>query len=119
MEEENAKLKTAVNKAKKEAMQLKEEKVALTDKVDILTEKMDELETYLGGLAKKMFLMLDEFCQNFEEEIGWIKTGLDPINCPIKDEAAMNMLRLESRLASVLDYVFRLRVAMSRIDEEL
>jgi DNA repair exonuclease SbcCD ATPase subunit len=59
LEEENAKLKTAVDEAKKEVVQLKEEKVALADKVDVLTRKRDELETYLGGLAKKMFLMLE------------------------------------------------------------
>jgi hypothetical protein len=54
-----------------------------------------------------------------EEETGRIETGLDPINSPVKDEAAMNMLRLESRLASVLDYIARLKVALSRIDKEL
>ena len=31
----------------------------------------------------------------------------------------MNVLQLESRLASVLDYVTRLKVALSRIDKEL
>ena len=45
--------------------------------------------------------------------------SLDPINSPVKDEAAMNVLRLESRLASVLDYIARLKVALSRIDKEL
>ena len=59
LEEEHAKLKTAVDEAKKEAAQLKEEKVALADKVDVLTRKRDELEAYLGGLAKKLFLMLE------------------------------------------------------------
>ena len=57
--EENAKLKTAVGEANKEVVQLKEEKVALADKVDVLTRKRDGLETYLGGLAKRMFLMLE------------------------------------------------------------
>jgi len=42
LEEENAKLKTSVNEAKKEAVQLKEEKVVLADKVDALTGKRDE-----------------------------------------------------------------------------
>ncbi|XBI07692.1 hypothetical protein VPH35_135554 [Triticum aestivum] len=119
LEEENAKLKTAVDEAKKEVVQLKEEKVALANKVDVLTRKRDELEAYLGGLAKKMFLMLEEFYQNFEEETGRIETGLDPINSPVKDEAAMNVVRLESRLASVLDYLARLKVALSRINKEL
>ena len=40
-------------------MQLKKDKEALTDKVGDLTRKRDELEAYLGGLAKKMFLMLE------------------------------------------------------------
>ena len=59
LEEENAKLKTDVDEANKEVVQLKEEKVASADKVDVLTRKRGELETYLGGLAKKMFLMLE------------------------------------------------------------
>ena len=53
LEEENAKLKTAVGEANKEVVQLKKDKVALTDKVADLTRKRDELEAYLGGLAKK------------------------------------------------------------------
>ena len=59
LEEENAKLKTTVGEANKEVVQLKKDKVALTGKVEDLTRKRDELETYLGGLAKKMFLMLE------------------------------------------------------------
>jgi hypothetical protein len=60
-----------------------------------------------------------EFCQNFEEETGRIEMSLDPINSPIKDEAAMNVLRLESRLASAMDYLARLKVAMSRVNTAL
>ena len=52
LEDENAKLKNVVDEAKNKAMQLKEEQVALT-------QKRNELEAYLGGLAKKMFLMLE------------------------------------------------------------
>ena len=48
-----------------------------------------------------------------------METGLDPINSPVKDEAAMNVLRLESRVTSVVDYLARLKVAMSRIDTSL
>ena len=44
---------------------------------------------------------------------------MEPINSPVKDEAAMNVLRLESSLASVLDYLARLKVAVSRVDTEL
>ena len=45
-----------------------------------------------------------------------METDLDPINSPAKDEAAMNVLRLESRVAGVVDYLARLKVAMSWID---
>ena len=60
-----------------------------------------------------------EFCQNFEEETGRLETSLDPINSPVKDETAMNVLRLESRVAAVVDYLARLKVATSRIDTAL
>lgn len=63
--------------------------------------------------------MIVEFCQNFEEETGRIETSLDPVNSLVKDEAAMNVLRLESRLAGVLDYLARLKAAVSRIDTAL
>ena len=48
-----------------------------------------------------------------------METGLDPINSPVKDETAMNMLRLESRVAAVVDYLARLKAATSRIDTSL
>jgi len=48
-----------------------------------------------------------------------VEPGLDPANSLVKDEAAMNVLRLESRIASVVDYLARLKVAMSRIDTSL
>ena len=60
-----------------------------------------------------------EFCQSFEEETGRLETNLDPINSPVKDEAAMNVLRLESRVAAVVDYLARLKAATSRIDTSL
>ena len=60
-----------------------------------------------------------ELCQNFEEETGRIKTGLDPIISPVKDEAAMNLLRLESHVDGVVDYLARLKVAMTWIDPML
>ena len=47
------------DEAKKEVVQLKEDKASLTDRVGDLTRKKDELEAYLGGFAKKMFLMLE------------------------------------------------------------
>ena len=63
--------------------------------------------------------MVAEFCQNFEEETGRIETSLDLINSPVNDEAAMNVLRLESRVAGVADYLARLKVAVSQIDMTL
>ena len=63
--------------------------------------------------------MTAEFCQNFEEETGRIETGLDPIVSPVGDEAAMNVLRLESRVASVTSYLARLKVVVSCIDSSL
>ena len=60
-----------------------------------------------------------EFCQNFEEETGRLVINLDPISSPVNDEVAMNVLRLESRVAAVTDYLARLKVATSRIDTTL
>ena len=45
-----------------------------------------------------------------------METGSDPINSPLKDETAMNVLRLESRVAAVVDYLARLKAAKSSID---
>ena len=45
--------------------------------------------------------------------------GLDPINCPIKDDVAMNLLRLESCMDNVVAYLARLKAAMTRVDAEL
>ena len=48
-----------------------------------------------------------------------METGLDPINSPVKDETAMNVLRLESRVAAVVNYLARLKAATSHIDTSL
>ena len=64
-------------------------------------------------------VVLAEFCQNFEEETGRLEPNLDPINSPVNDEVAMNVLRLESRVAAIVDYLARLKVATSRIDAML
>ena len=60
-----------------------------------------------------------ELCQDFEAETGQVETGLDPINCPAKDDVAMNLLRLESRMDSDVAYLARLKAAMTRVDAEL
>ena len=131
LEEENAKLKTVVTEANKEVARLKKDKETLTEKVGDLTMKKGELEAYLGRLAEKLVLKLEgtssrptglllptlyitvdspffRLCrirQDFEAEIGRIETDLDPINSPVKDDIAMNVLRLESHLDNVVDYL--------------
>ena len=59
LEEENTKLKAALDEANKEVTRLKKDKRVLTDKVEDIARKRDELENYLGGLAKKLFVMLE------------------------------------------------------------
>ena len=59
LEEENTKLKAALDEANKEVTRLKKDKRNLTDKVEDIARKRDELENYLGVLAKKLLLMLE------------------------------------------------------------
>ena len=59
LEEENAKLKTALDEANKEATRLKKDKNNLNEKMEGIARKRDDLENYLGGLAKKLFVMLE------------------------------------------------------------
>ena len=64
-------------------------------------------------------IVLAEFCQNFEEETSRLEPNLDPVNSPVNDEVAMDVFRLESRVAAVVDYLARLKAATSRIDSTL
>ena len=64
-------------------------------------------------------IVLAEFCQNFEEETSRLEPNLDPVNSPVNDEVAMDVLRLESRVAAVVDYLARLKAATSCIDSTL
>ena len=59
LEEENTNLKAALDAANKEVSRLKSDKIALSDKASELVGKKNDLEAYLGGLAKKLFLMLE------------------------------------------------------------
>ena len=59
LEEENAKLKTAISEANREVEQLKKDKENLTTEVDGLRAKTGKLETYLGQLAAKLVLNLE------------------------------------------------------------
>ena len=59
LEEENVNLKAALDAANKEVSHLKNDKIALSDKASELVGKKNNLEAYLGGIAKKLFLMLE------------------------------------------------------------
>ena len=59
LEEDNAKLKTALAEANREVTHLKKDKVALNAKIEDISHKRNDLEAYLGELAKKLFLMLE------------------------------------------------------------
>ena len=59
LEEENTNLKAALDAANQEVSRLKSDKTTLNDKASELMRKKNDLEAYLGGLAKKLFLMLE------------------------------------------------------------
>ena len=59
MEEQNAKLKTAISDANREVEQLKKDKENLTTEVGGLKTKTDKLESYLEQLAAKLVLKLE------------------------------------------------------------
>ena len=59
LEEENVHLKAALDASNKEVSRLKNDKIALNDKASELVGKKNDLEAYLGGLAKKLFVMLE------------------------------------------------------------
>ncbi|XBJ04709.1 hypothetical protein VPH35_023608 [Triticum aestivum] len=109
LEEENTRLKTALNEANRECTRWKKDNLNLNKKMEGIARRRDDLESYLRSLAKKLYNKLEEFCQNFEEETGRIEPGLDPINSPVKDETAMDLLRLESRIDGAMDYLARLK----------
>ena len=59
MEEENAKLKTAISDANREVEQMKKDKENLTTEVGGIKTKTDKLESYLEQLAAKLVLKLE------------------------------------------------------------
>ena len=59
IEQDNTNLKAALGIANKEASRLKTDKAVLTDQGSKLTGKKTDLEAFLSGLAKKLFLMLE------------------------------------------------------------
>ncbi|XBJ01325.1 hypothetical protein VPH35_020993 [Triticum aestivum] len=114
LEGEVTKLKSCLNESNREVTRLKKDKITLNEKLEFAVHKRNDTEAYLRTLAKKLYLMLEEFCQDFDEETGKVETGLDPIASPVCDETAMNMLRLESRVASITSYLARLKEAVSQ-----
>ena len=59
LEEENTKLKYALNKANKECSHWKKENLNLGDKMEGIARRRDDLESYLRSLAKKLFIKLE------------------------------------------------------------
>ena len=59
LEEENTNLKAALDVANQEVTRLRNANMVLDDKAGELAGKKNDLELYLGGLAKKLFLMLE------------------------------------------------------------
>ena len=59
LEEENTNLKAALDVANQEVTRLKNANMVLSNKAGELARKKNDLEVYLGGLAKKLFLMLE------------------------------------------------------------
>ncbi|XBI75207.1 hypothetical protein VPH35_068606 [Triticum aestivum] len=59
LEQENSRLKAALEVANQEVNRLKNDNVALHDKAGELAGKRNDLEAYLSGLAKKLFVMLE------------------------------------------------------------
>ena len=59
LEEENTKMKSALNEANKEVTRLKKDKVNLNEKMEGIARRRDDLESYLRSLAKKLFIKLE------------------------------------------------------------
>ena len=47
---------------------------------------------HLIELSTHRLFVCVEICQDLEEETGWVETGLDPINSPVKDDVTMSVL---------------------------
>ena len=59
LEEENAKMKSALNEANKECTRLKKDNLNLYEKMEGIARRRDNLESYLRSLAKKLFIKLE------------------------------------------------------------
>ena len=59
LEEENAKLKTALDEANQECTRWKKENLTLSEKLEGIARRRDDLESYLRSLAKKLYIKLE------------------------------------------------------------
>ena len=59
LEQENTKLKTALNEANRECSRWKKENLALSEKLEGIVRWRDDLECYLRSLAKKLYIKLE------------------------------------------------------------
>ena len=59
LEEENTKMKSALNEANKECTRLKKDNLNLYEKMEGIARRRDDLESYLRSLAKKLFIKLE------------------------------------------------------------
>ena len=59
LEEENTKLKSALNEANKECSRWKKENLILGEKMESIARRRDDLESYLRSLAKKLLIKLE------------------------------------------------------------
>ena len=59
LEEENTRLKSALNDANKECSRWKKENLILGEKMESIARRRDDLESYPRSLAKKLFIKLE------------------------------------------------------------
>ena len=59
LEEENTRLKYALNDANKEGLRWKKENLILGEKMESIARGRDDLESHLRSLAKKLFIKLE------------------------------------------------------------
>ena len=59
LEEENTRLKTALNEANRECSPWKKENLTLSEKLEGIARRRDDLESYLRSLAKKLYIKLE------------------------------------------------------------
>ena len=59
LEEENTRLKSALNDANKECSRWKKENLILGEKMESIARRRDDLESYLRSLAKMLFIKLE------------------------------------------------------------